>query len=70
MASASAVSSGVKTISKSGYDVTPMTSGELEAAMAGLSKMERHVNFDHGTGSSGNPVIGSFSPLLQTASRW
>ena len=45
-----AATSGAKTISKSGFDISPMTSAELDAAKAKLGSMERHVNFEHGTG--------------------
>ncbi len=45
-----AAASGATKISKAGFDVTPMSAADLEAAKARLSDMEQHVNFKHGTG--------------------
>ncbi|KAA0146456.1 hypothetical protein FNF29_08032 [Cafeteria roenbergensis] len=44
-----AAASGATKISKAGFDVTPMSAADLEAAKARLSDMEQHVNFKHGT---------------------
>ncbi|CAE7501241.1 msrB, partial [Symbiodinium sp. KB8] len=54
-------------VKPAGFDVTPMSTADLEAAKARLSDMEQHVNFKHGTGVRGGaarPPVGRPGALL------